>query len=253
MISVMKGKRIHMQNRFLAVLVPVAAVFFGFLAPPPAAGQSGGADKPLRTLDGKPDVSGVWTSPGFRHFEGTPFPDVPLIGMTRFNRTDYPFRPGGQELWNRKLNGNLRNDDPTATCLPWGFPHQTLLSNVQHFFQPPGYLIIVYEDMHFTRIIPMDGREHPKGLPRTYYGNSVGKYEGNVAVIDTVGLIPWGLDDSGSVPNGNHMFTDAAHFIERYQRLGPTTMSYELTIDVLIILVTVIIFYPPFTTLATHL
>ncbi len=160
-------------------------------------------------------------------------PDTPVIGLTRFNRKDYPFRPGGEALWKRQFSKvpDPRVDDPQLLCLPWGFPHQSLLSNVQHFFQPEGYLVIFYEDMHYTRVIPMDGREHVKGLAPHYYGHAVGRYEGDTAIVDTIGLKPWGLDDGGAVPDGNHMFTDAAHFIERFRRTGPTTMSYQLTID----------------------
>ncbi len=180
-----------------------------------------------------PDISGVWSTPGFRHIEREQLPDTPVIGLTRFNRKDYPFRPGGEALWKRQFSKvpDPRVDDPQLLCLPWGFPHQSLLSNVQHFFQPEGYLVIFYEDMHYTRVIPMDGREHVKGLAPHYYGHAVGRYEGDTAIVDTIGLKPWGLDDGGAVPDGNHMFTDAAHFIERFRRTGPTTMSYQLTID----------------------
>jgi hypothetical protein len=178
-------------------------------------------------------VSGVWSTPGFKHREGEKIPDTPVIGLTRFNRKDYPFKPGGERLYTRQFSEkpDPKTDDPQLLCLPWGFPHQTFLSNVQHFFQPEGYLVIFYEDMHYTRVIPMDGRKHPEGLAPSYYGNSVGRYEGDTAVVDTAGLKPWGLDDGGRVPDGNHMFTDAAHFVERYRRTGPTTMSYTLTID----------------------
>lgn len=180
-----------------------------------------------------PDVSGVWSTPGFKHREGERIPDTPVIGLTRFNRKDYPFKPGGEKLYNRQFSEkpDPRTDDPQLLCLPWGFPHQTFLSNVQHFFQPEGYLVIFYEDMHYTRVIPMDGRKHSTGLAPSYYGNSVGRYVGDTAVIDTIGLKPWGLDDGGRVADGNHMFTSAAHFIERYRRTGLTTMSYTLTID----------------------
>ena len=179
------------------------------------------------------DISGVWSTPGFKHREGDKIPDTPVIGLTRFNRKDYPFKPGGEKLYNRKFSEkpDPRTDDPQLLCLPWGFPHQTFLSNVQHFFQPDGYLVIFYEDMHYTRVIPMDGRKHPAGLAPSYYGNSVGRYEGDTAVVDTVGLKAWGLDDGGRLPDGNHMFTEAAHFIEQYRRTGPATMSYTLTID----------------------
>ena len=180
-----------------------------------------------------PDISGVWSTPGFRHFDREKIPDSPVIGLTRFNRKDYAFAPGGESQWKREFSPrpNPRTDDPQLLCLPWGFPHQSLLSNVQHFFQSDGYLVIFYEDMHYTRVIPMDGRQQPKDLPRTYYGHAVGRYEGDTAVVETVGLIPWGLDDGGAVPDGNHMFTDAAHFTERFRRTSPTTMSYSLTMD----------------------
>ena len=45
-----------------------------------------------------PDISGVWSTPGFRHIEREQLPDIPVIGLTRFNRKDYPFRPGGDAL-----------------------------------------------------------------------------------------------------------------------------------------------------------
>jgi hypothetical protein len=63
-------------------------------------------------------------------------PDTPVIGLTRFNRKDYPFKPGGEKLYNRQFGAkpDPRTDDPQLLCLPWGFPHQTFLSNVQHFF-----------------------------------------------------------------------------------------------------------------------
>jgi hypothetical protein len=207
---------------------PVALVCGSVLCliPPSACAQSRPAQATV------PDLSGVWSTPGFKHREGEKIPDIPVIGLTRFNRKDYPFKPGGEQLYNRRFSEkpNPKTDDPQLLCLPWGFPHQTFLSNVQHFFQPEGYLVIFYEDMHYTRVIPMDGRRRA-GLAPTYYGNSVGRYDGDTAVIDTVGLKPWGLDDGGRVPDGNHMFTDAAHFIERYRRTGPGTMSYTLTID----------------------
>jgi len=213
-------------NLMLGLVSLIVGNVFWSLIPTSALAQTQPAKNSV------PDISGVWSTPGFRHREAEKIPDTPVIGLTRFNRKDYPFQPGGEPLYNRHFSEkpDPRTDDPQLLCLPWGFPHQTFLSNVQHFFQPEGYLVIFYEDMHYTRVIPMDGRKHPD-LPPSYYGNSVGKYEGDTAVIDTIGLKPWGLDDGGQVPDGNHMFTDAAHFIERYRRTGPTTMSYTLTLD----------------------
>jgi len=63
-----------------------------------------------------------------------------------------------------KLNGDPRHDDPTQFCLPIGFPYNGLTARAQQWLQPPGYLVIVYEDYHTTRVIHMDGRPHPKDL-----------------------------------------------------------------------------------------
>jgi hypothetical protein len=213
-----------MTNRsFTSLLAAPAFILCVSLGPADLRGQ--GASIP-RTIDGKPDVSGVWTSPGFKHSEDSKLTDVPTVGLTRFKDADLPFRPGGEKLWTNPMIGDAYHDDPTLLCFPWGFPFHTMVSNVQHFFQAPGYLVILYEDMHVSRVIPMDGRPHPKNIPPSYYGNSVGHYEGDAAVIDTIDLKPWGSDGTG-----HHLHTDAAHFIERYRRTGPNTISYELTVD----------------------
>lgn len=177
-----------------------------------------------RTLDGKPDISGVWVN------------DSSPSGMLKFDKKDLPFRPGGQQLWDLKLTGDPHHDNPhflspvdkqyNFGCKPWGFPQVALTANAQQFVQSPGYLVIVYEATHATRMIPMDGRSHAEDPDATYLGNSVGKYEGDTAVIDTTALRAGGSDGAG-----HHLHTDAVHYIERYRRTGPTTLSFEITTD----------------------
>ena len=214
-----------MRIHFIVSLVAVAMLSLL----PKAAGQSAVAKAGIgRTLDGKPDISGVWVNDSFK--------TAPGGGLVRFDKNDLPFRPGGPQLWELKLTGDPHHDNPNFLspvdkqynfgCKPWGFPQVSLTANAQQFFQSPGFLVIVYEGTHATRMIPMDGRAHPEDPDPAYLGNSVGKYEGDTAVIDTTALRAGGSDGAG-----HHLHTEAAHYIERYRRTGPTTLSFELTTD----------------------
>jgi hypothetical protein len=79
---------------------------------------------------------------------------------------------------------------------------------------------------HTVRTIYMDGREHPKDFVLTGYGHSVGRWEGDVLVVDTVGFSEkfW-LDRAGS-PH-----TEKMHVTEKFTRTSLTTMQYEYTVD----------------------
>jgi hypothetical protein len=79
---------------------------------------------------------------------------------------------------------------------------------------------------HTFRTIYMDGRPHPKNLEPGYYGHSVGRWEGDALVVDTVGFNErfW-LDREGE-PH-----TEQLHLIERFSRPDFNTLQYEVTID----------------------
>jgi hypothetical protein len=168
-----------------------------------------------RTLDGKPDLSGIWAGP------------MLPTGMN-LKGIDLPFRPGAQSLFYRQETGDPYRDDPTALCLPDGMPREALSPYPTQILQPPGYVVILYEYEHFFRVIPTDGRDHPKDPDLTWMGDSVGRWEGDTLVVDTVGLKAWALD---AAHKPQHWHSDALHLIERYRRTGATSMAYELTID----------------------
>ena len=79
--------------------------------------------------------------------------------------------------------------------MPAGFPGGMLSGNAMQFFQTKNYLVMVHEFQRMTRIIPLDGRPHRKGLEPMYYGDSVGQWEGDTLVIDTTNFKRWALDD----------------------------------------------------------
>lgn len=194
------------------------------LMTPSAEGQSKG----LRLADGTPNLSGIWVNTSFKRLDGGVLERFPSSGL--------PFQPGGADVWNLKLNGDPHHDEPLFYagvnkdgdfgCRPPGMPQSSLTANAQQFLQPAGYLLIIYEGIHSARMIPMDGRSHASDLEPTFLGDSVGRYDGDTAVIDTA-AVRAGMSDAGD----HHMHSETAHYIERYRRTGPAMMSFELTTD----------------------
>jgi hypothetical protein len=181
-----------------------------------------------RTADGKPDFTGVWAGPGFTHRVGPGDTDTPRV--SNFDPKNFAaFKPGGEALFMQKETGDVLHDDPTAKCLPDGFPREVLAPYATQILQYPGVVIFLYEYMHFFRVIPTDGRPHPKDVELTFMGDSSGHWEGDTLVVDTIGLREWTLDATTNPATRYH--TDALHVIERIQYTDPMTASYRITID----------------------
>src|SRR5262245_55086838 len=158
-----------------------------------------------KTANGKPDLSGVWL-PG-QDLE----PEVP------------PFQAWAAEAA-RKYAENP-GDDPRAQCLPSGVSRMHALDLVK-FVQTPTLLIALIESaVPPVRQIFLDGRSHPANLQPTWMGHSVGHWENDTLVIDTIGF-----NDKVWL-EGIRPQTEKLHVTERYRRLDLGRMSLEITID----------------------
>ena len=202
------------------------------------ASQQRGAGQPVptrqstpRTPDGKPDFTGVWAGPGFTHKVGPG--DTDNASVTTYKPENMsPFKPGGEAFMNRRATGNAITDDPTAACLPNGLTRQFLSPYAQQWVQTPNQMIVLYEYMHFFRVIPTDGRPHARDVELSWMGDSVGKWEGDTLVIDTIGLKEWMFDATHDFnPDRLRIHSDQIHVIERLKYIDPTTVSYQVTID----------------------
>ena len=90
--------------------------------------------------------------------------------------------------------------------------------------QGQGYVAIVQEMIHDTRIIPTDGRPHAPAEIKQWMGDSRGHWEGDTLVVETVNYRSSGV-------HSNNMVSDAAKVTERFTRIDADTVKYQFTVD----------------------
>jgi hypothetical protein len=141
-----------------------------------------------------------------------------------------PFQPWAAAVYDYN-SVNQSKYDPEGYCLPPGGPRMMATpypAEIIQLSEQKRVLMIFEGATHIWREIYMDGRPHPTGdaLNPTYLGHSVGRYEGDALVVDTVGFneATW-LDYFG------HPHTDQMHVVERFTRPNKGTLHYEALID----------------------
>lgn len=171
---------------------------------------------PPRLPDGTPDLSGVWVGNG-------PIGDISSGLMPG---EELVLLPAAKAL----MDSRMAADDPEARCLPTGVPR--IAPYPWRIVQTPAYgkathLFFLFEgNIHSFRQIFMDGREHPDDLEPSWYGYSVGHWEGDTLVIETVGFndLFW-FDFEG------HPHTTQLKTVERYTRTKFGEMEVVTTIQ----------------------
>jgi hypothetical protein len=141
---------------------------------------------------------------------------------------DVPFQPWARELHEHRELA-FESDEPHTRCKSSGGPRQFITPYGVEFVEMPEQKRVYLFDIggpHTFRIIYMDGREHPKNLEPSYYGHSVGRWEADALVVDTVGFNEKFWIDREGTPH-----TDRLHLIERFSRPDFNTLQYEVTID----------------------
>ncbi len=141
-----------------------------------------------------------------------------------------PFKPWARALYEYRIAEESK-DDPEGLCVPPGGTRATSTNAPWEFLQMPGQerIFRVFQRPVATwQEIHMDGRDHPReayDLP-TWLGHSVGHWEGDTLVVDTVGFNEghW-MSRYGAIRTSQH------HLVERFTRIDYYTMRYEATID----------------------
>ena len=187
------------------VLGPVNALGQNFTLPEPSTAP------PPRLPDGTIDLGdGVWVNA--RPFNAAAVAEPLLL-------------PAAKAV----MTSRKQADDPNNWCLPMGvmryspYPFR-FIQNYTH--KRPTHMYIMHELMRTFRQIFLDGRSHPAELDPTWFGHSVGRYEGDTLVIDTVGFNDKAWFDGRGTPH-----TEQLHTVERWTRVDMGHLNTDVLID----------------------
>jgi hypothetical protein len=140
--------------------------------------------------------------------------------------TPVPYMP-----WTLAVSDDRRRNElePHTRCKPSGGPRQWLTPYGAEFVELPEEKVAYIFDIggpHTYRTIYMDGRTHPRNLSPSFYGHSIGWWDGDTLVVDTIGFNEGFWIDRGQIPHTNQL-----HLVEKYTRTSVGSMRYELTVD----------------------
>lgn len=141
-----------------------------------------------------------------------------------------PFQPWAKAVYEYRQRSLLK-DDPFTRCLPPGGPRQFQTPHGFQFIEQPelGRILVLSGggDRNW-RVIYTDGRAQGQAddAVRTYYGTSVGHWERDVLIVDSVGF-----NEKFWFTNGGLPHTEALHLTERFSRRDLNTLKYEVTVD----------------------
>jgi hypothetical protein len=180
---------------------------------PPQLGDPGLRD--ARVPDSVPNISGVWQVRGFDR-------------MTRpIDGSDPPWQPWNKEMFDKRAAAEKAGTplyDPTAACLPSGMPRIIAAPYPVEIIQTPTETVMLMEVQHLFRIIHMNA-EHPKNIEPSFMGHSVGHWEGDTLVVDTIGMV-----DTTQIDEAGSMHSKDIRVVERIRRVDDT-LEILFTID----------------------
>ena len=216
----------------LLLSAPITAQWLGYPAkniPRTADGKPNLSAPAPRAANGTIDLSGIWQPTADPKdpaggIEGIIAPRY-QVDIMRDLQGDVPFQPWAAELFKQRQANKMR-DNPMIKCLPAGVPRLDAYVHPYKIVQTPGLIVILYESQTLFRQIFTDGRVHPKDPEPSWLGYSIGRWDDDALVVETIGFNgqTW-LDGLG------HPHSAAMKLTERFRRRDFGHMDIEITID----------------------
>lgn len=179
-----------------------------------------------RTRAGVPNLQGIWEAYGTAAWDLEDHAASYQIPAGRgvVVGGKIPYQPWALKQRNENFR-QRRMRDPVGKCYMAGVPRITYMPFPLQIFQNDGYVVILSEYDHTTRIIPTDGREHMQDV-EFWMGDSRGHWDGDTLVVDVTDFIDqtW-LDASGN------FHSNELHVVERYTRISHDVINYEVTLE----------------------
>ena len=213
-----------MRTHFFVPILTVTGIFafspfVSAQTPEKQAAAKTATTKTTQALDPH-DLSGIWTGP----YEESIIPNKILTpwALAKFNSQKTERKVGDRPII---YDGEKENTDPLVKgCDPPGVPRVYYHPRPFEIIQIPGRLIFHYELYNTFREIWTDGREIPKDPDPTWNGYSVGHWEANTLVVDTVGF-----NGKTWLDNAGHPVSEAMHLAERFRRIDRDHMAIDYT------------------------
>ena len=216
-----------MRNCFMGSIVAVVTVLA--LAPVLLAQTS---NQPGGTKAQPTDLTGVWGSPAWGNETRMSPAELARQASQERERPPLPMQKWAEEKFIYNADPNRMGTrgrielDTRNRCFPPN-PIQIMSdSNPFEIILAPKRLLIFSETNREVRQIWLDGRGHPDDLELSWMGHSIGKWDGDTLVVDTVGIT-----DRGWLDGAGHIHTDALHIVERFRRADRDTLEIDVTFE----------------------
>ena len=219
----------RLHSRFASPAVALAAILSFPVASFAQAGVT--KSKPSKNMEAAPtaapppahDLSGMY------EFFVRGIPDQGLYGSP--SATPPTMTPWAQERYDKAMPGygpkaTVESNDPILRCNPSGVPRILVWPQPFEIVQTADRVFMFFEHERVWRQIWIDGRSHPKDLEATWMGDSIGKWDGDTFIVDTVGL-----NEKSWLDSFGHPHSEELHVIERYRRPNPNSLTLQYSVD----------------------
>jgi hypothetical protein len=182
-------------------------------------------------VSGKPDLQGIWfTESGAAAWDVEEHPAGQGILAGPSIVVDPPDKKIPYQPWalakRKDLIDHHAYDDPQAHCYASGVPRVSYAPFGLEIVQPPGYVLILYENFHLYRNIPIDSGSKLPSSMKLFMGDSHGHWDGGTLVVDVTNQNGRAWLDMAA-----NFTSDTLHVVERYKRIADGTIAYEATLD----------------------
>lgn len=194
----------------------IAALAFGASAPVAMAQYNSTAPLHNPSAD-KRDFSGIWTPDQSNIYS------YPARGQRQHPPLKGKYAADYETVLKAAAEGKVTND-PGANCLPGGMPRIMVNPYPMEILHNKDRVTILFEYQNQIRRIFLDGRKHPEDIYPTYLGDSIGHWEGDVLVIETIGMRGDTMFDATGIPH-----SDKITVVERIYKESPTKLVDDIT------------------------
>src|SRR5687768_8984920 len=197
---------------FALASVPTTSQGRGSAGPAPAA-----AARPApRLQNGKPSMAGVW--------DNTRRADVTNKAIPGFVK-ELPYTAWGKAKWDGYDNFMQTNGDYVGNCLPFGMSRSIYGPHPLQIIHDNDHLVMLFEQNSMFHIVPTDGRPFTKDLPASWFGESVGRWDGDTLVVETANI-----NGFTRVDTIGHPMSARARITQTFKRVDFSTIEHTFTL-----------------------